>query len=38
MRISQKDILVIHGTQVGPSRTQNGSVGPKIRDQLRILN
>ena len=38
MRISQKDVLDICGTRVGPSRTQNGSVGPKIRAQLRILN
>ena len=38
MRIAQKDVLDIRGTQVGPSGTQNSSVGPKIRAQLRILN
>ena len=37
MRISQKYILDIFGTPVGHGRTQNGSVGPKIRTQKGSL-
>ena len=37
MRITKKDIFDIYGVQVRPSRTQNGSVGPKIRAQLKFL-
>ena len=37
MRISQKYILDILGTPVGHGRTQNGSVGPKIRTQKGSL-
>ena len=37
MRISQKYILDIFGTPVGYGRTQNGSVGPKIRTQKGYL-
>ena len=38
MRIFQKYILDILGTSVGHGRTPNGSVGPKIRAQLRIID
>ena len=37
MRISQKYILNIFGTPVGHGRTQNGSVGSKIRTQKGSL-
>ena len=35
---TQKNIFDISGAYVGPSWTQNDSVGSKIRAQLRILN
>ena len=37
MRIPQKYIFDIFGTPVGHGRTQNGSVGPKIRTQKGSL-
>ena len=33
-----KNFLDICGAKVGPSRTQNGSVRPKFRAEIRILN